>query len=368
MNRSSNTVLLVTVGGSHVPVKRAVQDSGADFVCFVCSADDPATGQKGSYVQITGKGNFIKVDYSDKSPSLPNIPTQLGLDEMRYEILVIEADDFDDVYSKVAEYLEGKPPETNFIADYTGGTKTMSAALVMAALDHGGVKLQLVTGPRTNLRAVNVGESVTPAAVENSRFHRAFCSAVEPWTRFAYDDALERLSLIPVPVNAALRSKLQRARVISEAFVLWDRFQHCQAKETLGTFRAVLRKTIGPLLGDLDLLGKVGSPAHEILQIYDLWRNAQRCATQGRYDDAVARLYRLLEWSAQWLLKTQADIDSADIPPERIPEGMSLTANQEGKYQVGLYAAWELAACLCKPEVSGFWEKQKSVMLNHLKA
>jgi CRISPR-associated protein (TIGR02710 family) len=368
MNSSEPTRLLVTVGGSHVPVIRAVQQSGADFVCFVCSADDPATGQKGSHVQITGKGNLIKADFRDQTPSLPNIPTQLGLAREAFQCLTVSPDDFDDIYGRVMAWLEEQPEGIRLLADYTGGTKTMSAALVAAALDHGGVQLQLVTGPRDNLRAVSSGEMVMPASVENSRFRRAFRAALEPWENFAYDDAVARLQRIRVPMAPSLRAELTRAIGISRGFAAWDRFRHGEARNLLKGFRPVMRPDIQPLLNVLDLLDHHDAPARKILPLFDLWRNAQRRAIQQRYDDAVARLYRLLEWSAQWLLESQAGLDTADLPAEAIPEQMELVPNREGKYQAGLYAAWELASHHCHASVKAFWEAQKSVMRNHLKA
>jgi hypothetical protein len=59
------------------------------------------------------------------------------------------------------------------------------------------------------------------------------------------------------------------------------------------------------------------------LHLRDLWHNAQRCAARGRYDDAVARLYRLWEAIAQWLLRADCSIDTAVI-------------------QTGLRKSWEL--------------------------
>ena len=45
--------------------------------------------------------------------------------------------------------LIDKHPNARIIADYTGGTKTMSAALVLATYDKK-IDLSLVTGPRTD--------------------------------------------------------------------------------------------------------------------------------------------------------------------------------------------------------------------------
>ncbi|MEZ5581394.1 MAG: TIGR02710 family CRISPR-associated CARF protein [Candidatus Competibacteraceae bacterium] len=96
------------------------------------------------------------------------------------------------------------------------------------------------------------------------------------------------------------------------------------------------------------------SPAQEPARLFDIWRNAERRAAQGRYDDAVARVYRLLEWSAQWLLRTHCGIDTAAVPADRIPEGITLTVNRKGQHQAGLFVAWQLVEQLTSGPASAF--------------
>lgn len=71
----------------------------------------------------------------------------------------------------------------------------------------------------------------------------------------------------------------------------------------------------------------------------------RRCPTSpfrpaGRYDDAVARAYRVIEWTAQWILKTRAGLDTADLPADKA-SGL-VQPSRDGKYQAGLFAAWQL--------------------------
>jgi CRISPR-associated protein (TIGR02710 family) len=103
------------------------------------------------------------------------------------------------------------------------------------------------------------------------------------------------------------------------------------------------------------------------MRLFDLWRNAQRRAAQGRYDDAVARIYRLLEWSAQWLLRRHCGIDTADIPADRLPEGMTLTLNREGKLQAPLFAAWELVERLTTGPASRFANEHRERLRDWIK-
>jgi hypothetical protein len=363
------TTLICTVGGSHEPVVHAINKLQPHSVCFVCSDDDPATGHKGSYQQITGKGLIIKAQFKDEKPCLPNIPAQTGLSEEQFEVLKVQPDDFDDVYTKISGWLADRNHSgENLIADYTGGTKTMSAALVAAALDDEGVKLQLVTGSRANLIKVESGsEDTVHANVQATRLQRRVQDAVAVWTHFAYAEAADLLRNIPTPSDTGQRGKLQRARDLSDAFAAWDRFDHATAQTILGRYQGILGPSLGPLFGILGLLNKE-VPAREPLQLFDLYRNAERRAAAQRYDDAIARLYRLLEWSAQWLLREQAGIDTSDVPVDKIPPGLVLSKHRDGCYQAGLFNAWELSAHYCGENVTQFWREEKNVMLDHLQA
>jgi hypothetical protein len=104
---------------------------------------------------------------------LPNIPTQVGLgDRFQPEqdlILVQNPDDLGECYSKIRDRPWRKPypayrisnlqqeSSHEIMADYTGGTKSLPAALVMAAIDCG-ISLYLTIAARDNLVKVEKGE------------------------------------------------------------------------------------------------------------------------------------------------------------------------------------------------------------------
>ena len=155
-------ILLCTVGGSHQPIIEAISSTEPCYVLFFCTDRDPATNRPGSIEQVTGAGNVIKASYTDPKPTLPNIPTQAGLKADQFEVQIVPADDLDGAYSVMRDAIaalasDKQFPDAGFIADYTGGTKTMTAALVCAALERDDVELQLVTGARSNLVSVMDG-------------------------------------------------------------------------------------------------------------------------------------------------------------------------------------------------------------------
>ncbi|WPL18605.1 CRISPR-associated protein [Thiorhodovibrio winogradskyi] len=328
-------ILLCTVGGSHQPILTAIRELQPVFVLFFASGRDQATGQPGSMVTITGKGHPVEVRRgAEVVDHLPNIPTQAGLREEQFQAVEVPTDDLDQAVAAMTSAITAiaeRFPQARLIADYTGGTKTMTAALVMAAIDNDRVELQLITGNRADLIKVRDGSQAGLA-----------------------------VSSEEIRLRRAMRAYLNA----------WDRFDHAEAAALLEVYRPRLVKDAGevavPLFQALKYLNAVqDSPQRTPARLWDLWLNAQRRAVQCRYDDAVARAYRLLEWTAQWLLEGQGVL-TGDLKPEQIPASLSITANPDGKLQAGLRNAWELAAHHLGGEVAVFVEAERSHMLDQL--
>lgn len=361
--------LICTVGGSHQPVITAIQESEPEFILFVCSDDDPDTGKSGSYEQIEKKGIFLKAKFSDEKPSLPNIPVQLNLSDDQYAVLRVYPDDLDDCYRNISEQLydfvkSGK----QIVADYTGGTKTMSAALCLAALDYDSVSLQLVSGTRADLIKVRDGtESAQTAQVGRTRFQINLKQALKFWQFFAYDEAILHLQ-DQRPSHRDDRGLLQGVRNLSKAFSAWDRFDHLAALQILEGYMKKYGKQLAPYLGQLRMLcaDPTDSPSSVPARLFDLWLNAQRRAEQQRFDDATSRAYRLLEWSAQWLLEQQAGIRTDNIPAEKIPDSMQLVPTSTGIFKTGLRDSWQLADYHCDDSVKTFWDQNENRMVDLL--
>jgi len=374
----STTILLCTVGGSHQPILTAIREREPAFVQFFATGTDATTGRPGSITTITGKGTPVEVRRgAEIIERLANIPTQAGLAAERFGVEEVPADDLDQTVTLMAKAiaaLRQRFPDAALVADYTGGTKTMTAALVMVALEADDIGLQVITGPRADLLKVSDGsQAELPISVEGIRLRRAMHPFIAAWARFAYGESADGLDRIPLPGDGTLRADLLLARGLSRAFDAWDRFDHTAANEQLELYRQRLCKDAAtsqgmiPLFAALkQLSAEADSPQRTPARLWDLWLNAQRRAAQGRYDDAVARGYRLLEWTAQWLLAGKG-IDTGDLRAEQIPDALHIAANPDGKRQTGLRNAWELAAHHLGAEVGAFVEAERSHMLDHLK-
>ena len=342
----SNPILLCTVGGAHQPILRAIESTGPRYVCFFCTDRDPGTGRPGSIVQVTGKGSVIKAKPGDAKPTLPNIPTQARLDTERFEARTIPADDLDGAFFTMraaAAELAARFPGVRFVADYTGGTKTMTAALVCAALDRDDVELQLVAGARPNLVRVEDGtEQAMTASVARLRLDHAMAPYLGAWRRFAYHEAADGLDGIRVATGNPSRAQLEFARSSSRALARWDDFDHGGALALLNIYAGRVARYFPEMLPTLRLLANEDDAKHEPARLFDLWLNVERRAAQGRFDDAVARWYRLMEWTAQWQLRTALDIDTADFPRDLLPPNTDPIPGRDGKIRIGLWQTWQV--------------------------
>ncbi|MBS3965074.1 MAG: TIGR02710 family CRISPR-associated protein [Methylomonas sp.] len=362
-------ILICTVGGSHQPIVSAINDMRPDYVVFVCTDKDPATGQPGSVIQIQGKGNCIKAQPKDDKPSLPNIPTQTGLADNQHDVVLTLSDHLDRIYLDCVAAIDDvgqRFPGARIVADYTGGTKSMSAGLTMAAVERPDIELQLVTGSRADLLKVRDGSQFADQAdCERIRYQRLTDPYRRAWNRYAYSEAVAGLADFRPPKG--MRDHYARFRDLSRAFAEWDNFNHRQALSILQPYAPKLPDAMKTHIGIALRLNDDDPAKRDAARLFDLYRNAERRATQGRYDDAVARIYRLIEWSAQWLLQTQAGIDTSNVAPEQIPDGLTLTQHRDGPWQAGLFNAWQLVKHKTDGAAARFIAEQENTLLNHLK-
>lgn len=362
-------ILLCTVGGSHQPIVSAINQMRPDYVVFICTDKDPASGQPGSRMQIEGKGHCIKASNQADKPTLANIPTQTNLAAESYEIVLTLSDDLDRIYldcSHAIDALIKRFPSAKIAADYTGGTKSMSAGLVMAAVERLDIDLQLVTGSRTDLVKVQDGSQFADRAdCERIRYRRLSEPYRRAWNRYAYSEAMAGLNDFKPPKG--MRDDYTRFRELSRAFAEWDNFNHAQALTILQPYAPNLPEAMKTYIGMAMRLNDQNRGKREAARLFDLYRNAERRAAQGRYDDAIARVYRLIEWTAQWLLESHCGILTSDIKPEQLPESMTARSNRDGKIQVGLFDAWQLIKHKTQGPASRFIQEQENTLLNHTK-
>jgi CRISPR-associated protein (TIGR02710 family) len=323
-----NRILLLSVGGSADPIVNAIKEHNPDFIYFFCSS-----GPKGSEKTIDSPGDPCGDKRRTKCPECgyiyhPGDPKgraivfQAGLAKEQYEIVTVDnPDDLNACYQKLLE-LAGRIKEGHgdcqIIANYTGGTKTMSAAMALVGVMTEQWDLSLNIGPRRDLVRVRSGD--VPVVIDKwSIFYQNRLESFrEPLENHYYAFVASSISeMLGRPMEGSLRDKLIEIRVVCEAFDLWDRFHHQKALDLLEPYG---RRFSPYIINAKKILGKTRATGYELVS--DLLRNAERRAVQKHYDDAIARLYRATELFAQIRLEKEYGYRTGDLGLNQLPEDL----------------------------------------------
>ena len=312
--RNSRKILFLSVGGSDNPLRSSLREVRPDHVVFVVS-----DGIGGS---ISSRGQAESLYDTEGCPE--------GRDFVN-----VPPDDPDVALARIEPKLTQWVAEgADVVVDYTGGTKSMTSAMVLAATSLEGVRLQFMAGVRPDLNQVEDGTE-KPLEIPTGLIglSQTFRTVHEFIGRRNYGAALSVLREAGTTfqdlgrrVPRPWRRKVDRWQKWVEIFDEWDRFNH----------RTAWRKLQNCLVSDQahatwfegegcefharlrDLADTDKSLSYEFLE--DLWLNAQRRAALGLYDDAIARLYRLMEACVQTRLWIGHEMDTSAVPVNCLPE------------------------------------------------
>ena len=355
-----STLLTITVGGSCAPIVSAIEAYAPEYVYFIVTG-----GPRGSAEKVTGDGNpcgdprMARCPECDTrfplgDPQGANILAQTGLPDTAWDKLVLEEPDafsacYMQLHAALGRLAEAHP-QWRLIADYTGGTKTMTAALTAVALELGW-ELSLVQGARLDLVKVRNGtECASLVNAAEVRARRQLVEARRLFEVYAYASAMELLggALRAAPLSPPVQREIQGWVTLCRAFYAWDLFDHQRARQLLEPYQSrcvpqwiFLKRLTGP------------QPGYAL--VWDLLRNAERRASRGRYDDAVARLYRALELLAQTRLQTREPaLESGHLDLAALPEALRERYAQrrdptDGRIKLGLREDYELLLALEDP-------------------
>lgn len=273
--------------------------------------------------------------------------------------------------TSVATEWVARGEDFQVVVDFTGGTKCMSAAICIhssrwpcvfsyvggSARTKDGVGV-VVSGAEKIVHQANPWDALGHQAVEDyivlfdqHAFVAAGNVAAMTMKRLSRPDRKRELSVL---------------QQLAKGLDAWDRFDHKTSKNLLESVsksandvRAVLGATRGErvLAGaaqvaeHLEQLGQAPPPSHH--HVLDLLANAKRRREEGRFDDAVARLYRAIEAIAQVALKETHGVETTEkVPLEKLPESlrtMWTTRANDGVVALGLQDDYALLAALSDP-------------------
>jgi len=229
--------------------------------------------------------------------------------------------------------------DSRVVVDFTGGTKCMSAAMTLQARRWPCLFSYVGGGERTKDGVGVVVSGTERIILQTNPWDALGYQAVEDFAvlfdQHAFAAAEKVASVAKTSIVRQYRKReLAVLEQLAKAFEAWDRFDHKSSVATLdGVAKSAndLRAVLGADKGDrvLQTMDRIALHLSELCRaarpsrhdVLDLLANAKRRKDEGRFDDAVARLYRAIEASAQLALKDRHAIESTEkVPLDRVPE------------------------------------------------
>ncbi|MBK8176008.1 MAG: TIGR02710 family CRISPR-associated protein [Rhodospirillales bacterium] len=250
-------------------------------------------------------------------------------------------------------------PTADIVADFTRGTKAMSAALVLAAVRHDLSTLRYIIGPRDNRGMVRSGMEqifeISPAiATARKRLDAAF-----QFTRHGNFAGALALLDNDSKINgwpSALANAVPALRSVLRFYAAWDRLDYRTAAAVAYPVIASLPEwhVLWPTPAMAMWTARLAAPAaledfpamaaRLRLLACDLHANGERRIRDRHFEDAVLRGYRVLELVGQIRLFGHG-LDSGHLPPDQ-PAVQKLSAKlaKAGSVELGMRPDGSLTA------------------------
>ncbi|OEU79576.1 MAG: CRISPR-associated protein [Desulfobacterales bacterium S5133MH4] len=316
--------MIISVGGTPDPVVTSILKHKPDFVCF-----------------------FASQQSLDMIGEIKKQTKAVGHNPSDYKVVCENAEDLLHCYAKALECakrvrdVSSEPDDV--VVDYTGGTKTMSAALALATVAHG-YQFSYVGGEertKNGLGLVVSGKEVVRLgispwqvfAVEEKKQISLFISS------FQYEAAISVISKTIDRLQDRQHEVWSGVMETLQGYLAWDSFDHKTALRKLsnGLKRLEMCERFGidnqiqeytdKVRGNFDILNDMNQKTHFFKLLHpillrDIVSNARRRYQQNKYDDAVARLYRALEMAGQIAFEHATGTSTCEADPEKLPQSM----------------------------------------------
>ena len=328
------------------PLAKTVENAHPDFVVFLCSRTSSATAQG----VVRKLGLALGEDFHIRTVSDENDL------ENCFETAICALRDLEE---------RGVGPEA-VTSDFTSGTKAMSAGLVLAAAARRSGNLCYIAGERREGKVISGTErfvTFTPNTVFAYQVRILAERFVENLMFEPAIELLEQSSIAPLPEHE--QEVAHSLRELAQAYHCWERFDHRGAVRAAKKAARHAPPELGRFVWDDPTAARLAALAAEqgkaerdnrptaatLDLLADLVCNSQRRAAEGRYDDAVARLYRATEMLAQIRLRTEFDLDANDLDTGKLPSRQlqkkydalrEWSRGGPGPVKLGLRKAYEL--------------------------
>lgn len=377
-------VLICSVGGSPEPIRKSINQQQPRYVIYVASLDSRKNILKDIMCQLEWHG--IEDTHTITLSNFQDLPACVR-----------------DIRSGIATGIQamglGRPEECPLIADITGGTKVMSAALTLVMMEYDKSRFAYIGGDGHGARSKN-GLGVVESG------HEVLIRRDNPWEIMAVREVRSLADFFNAGNCAAALSIAQKLAQnipdkekfyggvadLIQAYVLWDAFDHKKAfaklKQATGRLKdfaannPLVAHLLDTFLENQKVLERIQQDAQNLRaskpqyeensghdSLCDLLANAARRAKAGRYDGAVARLYSAIEKCAKIRLMKKYGIDNSRIVlddlPDRIPadcrERLRSVQGEDGTIRIGLEKSFELLEALQDPLGERFLRQQAAL-------
>ena len=313
------SALVITVGGSPEPIIHSLSQHRPEAIYFIASS-----GSKGEVPSI------LQEAYHD------------GCEAKQHTFVVDDPNDLVSCFRRCHEVFEdirrlGIGGE-NVIVDPTGGTKIMSAALLLAATELG-LRVSYVGGKERTNRGLGVVVTGTEKILYSAHPYDILAKSGKErfchyFNSYRFSPALDICNEIIERGSPRMKSIFKALRKIVEGYRDWDLFRYRSCLHSIESGLNALQRLAGQYPEDVERLDRFIEDVQENVvelkktldslpkekisfeMVEELLANAFRRAEEGKYDDAVARLYRALEMIAQWRFIAKFGRSTSKFPLE----------------------------------------------------
>lgn len=315
--------------------------------------------------------NHIVFFVTEESEKTVDIINELYYEEENeeldsYELVRISApDDFNECYDKIAEKII-EYQNDKLVLDYTSGTKTMSISMAIIGVINKKTLIATIGQRGETGTVVHSTEEIKHQNVYKVYDELNLRQLKYYFNLNRFDSAKDLLDNI---VSLLTPEDKQMFKEFIEIYDQWDKFNHSPLKiKSENTVFNNIKEQIQKNQQAINIILKEKHKQKEYFILSDIINNAKRRYSEGKYDDAVARLYRSLEYIAQVKLEKEYGQISSNIDINKLknyklkPEYMDNleTRKQNGKIKLGLREDYRLLKEL-KDELGEYYYSKENI-------
>jgi len=227
---------------------------------------------------------------------------------------IYKIDDIRNIFDEITKIIN-KNKNSKIYINYTSGTKSMSVAAALCSVVY-----------KTRLMSLT-GERNKEGVVEYPKGRYSTQNLYSVYDQFNIDKMKRYFNIYRFEETKEICDEIVELpekeiyKQVFEYYNKWDKFNH---KNKLDTINPTIfkdekfKKQLTKNQEAIKIIKRIQDENRDYYIIADLINNSQRRYDEGKYDDAIARLYRSIELIAQTRLKHQYEIITEDVDLKKI--------------------------------------------------